>query len=165
MSEVVRWSCASLVEWVLAGEGLLHALPREGASPSCLVAMYIAIRLRLGYPHPPSLAFCRLRFCLAFWGRSCLLFSEDLGGLPCPKIKEHHKGKTVRCKRPAKRQKDKLCETKAPFVFSPLLPVGSQESVLKVPKWGQFHAAGHVVLRRNFCNAESQAKCCGETCH
>ena len=38
----------------------------------------------------------------------------------------------ARCEWPAKRPKHKPCETKAPF--SPILPVGSQESVLKVPK-------------------------------
>ena len=87
----------------------------------------------------------------------------------------------VRCQRPAKRQKHKPCETEACF-FPPLLPVGSQESVLKVPKRRQFHAAIRVtsercdscahgalgrqtVSRRNFCDAESLAKRYGETCH
>ena len=59
-----------------------------------------------------------------------------------------------------------------PPFFSPLLPVGSQESVLKVPKLGQFHALLRVrpkrcdscaqsalgrraVSRRHFCDAES----------
>ena len=37
-----------------------------------------------------------------------------------------------------KRPKHKPCETKARF-FPPLLPVGSQELVLKVPQRGQFH--------------------------
>ena len=41
----------------------------------------------------------------------------------------------------------KPCETKA-RVFPPLLLVGSQESVLKVPKRGQFHAAICVTPRR-----------------
>ena len=61
------------------------------------------------------------------------------------------------------------------FSFSPLLLVGSQESVLKVPKRGQFHAAIRVtprrfdscaqgalgrrtVSRRNFCDMEPLAK-------
>ena len=66
-----------------------------------------------------------------------------------------------------------------------LLPIGSQESVLKVPKRGRFHVAIRVttkrcgscaqgalgrwtswtVSRRNFCDAESLAKRYGETCH
>ena len=67
-----------------------------------------------------------------------------------------------------------------PFFFPHL--VGSKESVLKVPKRGQFHAATRVttkhcdlcaqgalgrrtVSRRNFCDAESLAKRCSETCH
>ena len=50
----------------------------------------------------------------------------------------------VRCQRPAKRQKHKPCETKA-RVFSPLLLVDCQESVLKVPKRVQFHAAIRVT--------------------
>ena len=53
----------------------------------------------------------------------------------------------VRCERPAKRQKHKPCETKARF-FSPLLLVGSQESVSKVPKRGQFHAAIRVTTKK-----------------
>ena len=69
-----------------------------------------------------------------------------------------------------------------PIIFPPLLLVGSKESVLKVPKRGQFHAAIRVtrkccdscaqvalgtrtVSRRNFWDAESLAKRCGETCH
>ena len=40
-------------------------------------------------------------------------------------------------------KKHKPHSTKAAF-FPPLLPVGSQESVLKVPKRGQFHAAIRV---------------------
>ena len=49
----------------------------------------------------------------------------------------------VRCQRPAKRHKHNPCETKARFSTPPppLLTVGSQESVLKVAKQGQFHAA------------------------
>ena len=69
-----------------------------------------------------------------------------------------------------------------PAFLPPLLLVGSKESVLKVPKRRQFHAAIRVttkrcdscaqgalgrrkVSRRNFCDAESLAKRCGETCH
>ena len=65
--------------------------------------------------------------------------------------------------------------TKQRAFFHPLLPVGNQESVLKVPKGGQFHAAIRVTTRRcdlcaqgalgrrtasqrNFCDAESRAK-------
>ena len=40
----------------------------------------------------------------------------------------------VRCEWPAKRQNPKPCETKASCFFPPLHPVGSQESVLKVPR-------------------------------
>ena len=43
--------------------------------------------------------------------------------------------------------KTKPCETKARSFFA-LLPVGAQESVLKVPKRGRFHAAIHVTLTR-----------------
>ena len=67
-------------------------------------------------------------------------------------------------------------------VFSPLLPVGCQELVLKVPKQGQFHAAirattkrcdscgqgalgRRTLLWRNFCDTESLAKRYSETCH
>ena len=67
-------------------------------------------------------------------------------------------------------------------VLPPLLLVGNKELVLKVPKRGQFHAAIRVTIwrcdlcaqgalgrgtvsRRNFCDAESLAKRCGETCH
>ena len=70
----------------------------------------------------------------------------------------------------AKRQKPKPCKTKARSFF-PLLPVGSQESVFKVPKRGRSHAAIRVtpkhcdscvqgalrkrtVSRRNLCDAE-----------
>ena len=76
----------------------------------------------------------------------------------------------------------KSCETKA-CVFPHLLLVGSQESVLKVPKPGQLHAVirvtpkrydscaqgalgdGRTVSRRNFCDAELLAKRYSETCH
>ena len=51
----------------------------------------------------------------------------------------------VRCQRPAKRQKDKPCETQARF-SSPLFLLGSKELVLKVPKKGQFHAAIRVTI-------------------
>ena len=51
----------------------------------------------------------------------------------------------VRCEQHAKREKHKPCETEAPF--SPLLPVGSPESVLKVPKRGQFPAATRVTTK------------------
>ena len=53
----------------------------------------------------------------------------------------------VRCQRPAKRRNPLPCETQARF-FPPLLPVGNQESVLKVPKRGQFHAAIRVTTKR-----------------
>ena len=46
----------------------------------------------------------------------------------------------ARCQRPAKCQKHKPCETQG-RVFPPFLLVGSEESVLKVPKRGEFHAA------------------------
>ena len=76
---------------------------------------------------------------------------------------------------------DTHCETQAHF-SSPTLLVGSRELVLKVPKQGQFHAAirmtrkrcdscaqvalgTRTVSRRNFWDAESLAKRCGETCH
>ena len=79
----------------------------------------------------------------------------------------------------AKRQKHKLCETKA---FPPLLLVGGQESVLQAPKRGQFHAVIRVtpkccdscaqgalgrraLSRRNFSDAESLAERYSETCH
>ena len=52
----------------------------------------------------------------------------------------------VWCEQPAKRQKLKTCETKARF--SPTSPVGSQESVLKVPKQGQIRAAILVTTKR-----------------
>ena len=69
-----------------------------------------------------------------------------------------------------------------PVFLPPLLLVGSNKLVLKVPKRGQFHAAIRVTIwrcdscaqgalgrrtvsRRNFCDAESPAKRCGETCH
>ena len=50
----------------------------------------------------------------------------------------------VRCEQPAKRQKHKLCETKTRFFPQPPR-VSSQESVLKAPKLGQFHAAIRVT--------------------
>ena len=69
-----------------------------------------------------------------------------------------------------------------PVFLPPLLLVGSKELVLKVPRRGQFHAAIRVTIwrcdscaqgalgrrtvsRRNFCDAESLAKRCGETRH
>ena len=52
----------------------------------------------------------------------------------------------MRCQRPAKRQKHKPCETKA--LLPLLLSVGSSESVLKVPKRGQFHDAIRVTTKR-----------------
>ena len=45
----------------------------------------------------------------------------------------------AQCQRSAKREKHKPCETQA-RCLPPLLLVGSKESVLKVPKRGQFHA-------------------------
>ena len=58
--------------------------------------------------------------------------------------------------------KHKPCETKAHF--SPLLPVGSQESVLKVPKRGQFHTAIRVTTkRRDSCAQGGNRRYRGET--
>ena len=59
----------------------------------------------------------------------------------------------MRCQRQMKREKHNPCETKARF-FPPLLPVGSQEWVSKVPKRGQFHLAIRVTPKR--CNSCAQ---------
>ena len=53
----------------------------------------------------------------------------------------------VRCERPTKRHKPKPCQTKARGFF-PFRPVGIQESLLKVPEQGQFHAAIRVTPKR-----------------
>ena len=47
----------------------------------------------------------------------------------------------MRCERPTKCQRPKPCQTKARLSLPTILPVGRQESVLKVPKRGQFHGA------------------------
>ena len=66
-----------------------------------------------------------------------------------------------------------------PIFFPPLLLVGNKELVLKMPKRGQFYSVTRkrcdscaqvalgtrTVSRRNFWDAESLAKRCGETCH
>ena len=52
----------------------------------------------------------------------------------------------MRCERPGNREEPKSCETE-PRLFFPHLPVFSQESVLQVPKRGQFHAAIRVTLK------------------
>ena len=105
-----------------------------------LVALYRAIRLRIGYDF-----------------ESC-----------------HASGK--------RNIKNTNSATRRPVFFPPLLLVGSQESVLKVPKPGQFHAeiretmkrcdscaqgalGRRTVSRRNLCDAESLAKRHCETCH
>ena len=84
----------------------------------------------------------------------------------------------VRGKLPVKRRKPKPCEAKARFFFLPFLPV-SQESVLKVSKQRQLHAAIRVtpkccdssvhgalgkqtVWRQNLRDAESLAKHCDQ---
>ena len=71
--------------------------------------------------------------------------------------------------------KRQTLRNKGPFFFSPLLPVGSQELVLKVRKGGQFHAVIRVTTKccdsggqgplgrravswRNFCDTESLMK-------
>ena len=41
-----------------------------------------------------------------------------------------------------------LAKHRAVFIFLAILPVGSKESVLKVPKRGQFHAAIRVTTKR-----------------
>ena len=53
--------------------------------------------------------------------------------------------RTVRCQRPAKRQKHIPCETQARFL-APLLLAGSKELVLKVLKRAQFRAAIRVTI-------------------
>ena len=101
---------------------------------------------------------------------------QELSGIvSCDSAASRIRLRIVQCEWPAKRQKPKPCKAKPRFFF-PLLPVGSQESVLKVPKRGQLHttirmtpkrcdscaqgALGRrTVLRRNFCDAESLAKC------
>ena len=61
----------------------------------------------------------------------------------------------MRNERPAKHQEHKSCEAKAP-VFPPPVLVGSQESVLKVPKQGQFHAAIRVTPK--LCDSCAQGE-------
>ena len=106
---------------------------------------------------------------------------ELSGIVSCDSVAIRMRIRIVRCERPAKCQKTKTLRNKAPFIF-PLLLVGSQESVLKVPKRGQFQAVIRVTTNRcnscaqgelgrrtvsqqNFCDAESQAKRYGETFH
>ena len=76
-----------------------------------------------------------------------VLYLPIRGFVSCDSAATWMRIRIVRCQRPVKRQKHKPCETKARFFFS-LLPVGSQESVLKVPKRGQFHAAIRVTISR-----------------
>ena len=51
----------------------------------------------------------------------------------------------VRCQRPAKHQKQNPAKQR-PVLLPPLLPVGIQKSVLKMPKRGQFHVAIRVTI-------------------
>ena len=115
-------------------------IPRTRAKPRGLVALYHARRMRFGYGF-----------------ESC-----DANG-----------PRNVKSTNPAKHR---------PVFLPPLLLVGRKDVVLKVPKRGQFHAAirmaiwgcdscaqgalgRRTVSRRNFCDAESLSKRCGETCH
>ena len=67
----------------------------------------------------------------------------------------------MRCELHAKSQKHNPCKTEA-RVFPPLLLVGSQESVLKVPKRGQFHAA--IRVKPKCCDSCAQGpRCARET--
>ena len=83
--------------------------------------------------------------------------------------------------RPRNVKNTKLAKHGPLFLFV-LLFVGSKELVLKVPKRGEFDVAIRVTIwscdscaqgapergkvsQRNFCDAESLAKCCGATCH
>ena len=50
--------------------------------------------------------------------------------------------------------KTKTLQSKGPWLFFPLIPVGRQESLLKVPERGQFHAAIRVTPKR--CDSYAQ---------
>ena len=75
---------------------------------------------------------------------------------------------SVRCEQPARRQKHNPVKQR-PVFFPPLLPVASQESLLKVPKRGpkrcdscaQGALGRRTVSRRNLCDAKLLAKGCG----
>ena len=71
------------------------------------------------------------------------MFGELSGIVSCDSAAIRIRIRIVRCERPAKRQKHRPWETKA-RVFPLLFLVGSQESVLKVPERGQYHAAMRV---------------------
>ena len=75
----------------------------------------------------------------------CALSPVLSGIVSCDAAAIRIRTRIVRCQRPAKRQKHKHCETQARFL-PPLLLVGSQQLVLKVPKRGQFHAAIRVAI-------------------
>ena len=96
--------------------------------------------------------------------------SKGLGNASC----DTNGPRNVEKQNPAKQK---------PRLAFPILPVDSQESLLKDPKQRQFHAAIRVTPKRrdsraqgalyremdgiaaNFCDAESLAKRYGETCH
>ena len=136
-----------------------------------LVALHRAIRLRFGYGFESCVAngprnvkntlgsvFGRTDFTLIFIfgpldffrGFCRLIFSTHFCGKKCPeKSSRKIPGKILQNfhnKNPRHTSAEGLGQ-QSPF-FPPLLPVGSQASVLKLPKRGQFHAATRVTTTR-----------------